>query len=187
MLMLRKLHLHSFKSAPYSSHGNASGVITKRIEQQASAKVRLMRFAPETGWNGDLLERFGCCLVMSDWVKKIGPALLFGLFVVFLNQSASSQEGDCALFTGDAQLCLFDDGRAKECLRLDPNRFENIDQSRCLVRSFSSIERCRGVTIAQNVFVLLRPLAIRFEAVLFRNPSKEFYSEQRIRGSCRTR
>jgi len=124
---------------------------------------------------------------MSGWVMKAGAALLFGVFVVVLNQSASAQEGACALSVQDGQLCLSSDKRPKECLRLDPNRFENIEQSRCLVRLYNDIERCRGVTIAQNVFVDLRRFSLFFELLIFRNRSKEFYDEERIRRSCRAR
>jgi hypothetical protein len=118
---------------------------------------------------------------------KLAVTLLSATCLILADQPAFSEDADCSLSVENAQLCFARDKYSRECLWLHTKMHENVEQFRCLVRSFSSIEGCKGVTIAQNAFVLLRPLAIRYEGILFPKISKEFYNEERIQSSCRTR
>ena len=110
-----------------------------------------------------------------------------GVIVGCVALVAQAAQGDdrianCSLWVEENRLCLARISESKECRPLDQNKVDLSD--RCLVQSFDSIAHCYGVTIAQNMFVLLTPLAIHYQLFDFRNPSKTLYSEDRIQASC---
>jgi hypothetical protein len=121
-------------------------------------------------------------------VKHSGKALITVAALAFLlGGPASSEQGACFLSIENGRLCMTV-GRDTKCLQIrQRDRYEDLDRFQCLIRLRKGVERCLGVTIAQNTFVRFDPFSLKYEAIFFRHPSKQFYTEDQINDSCRVR
>lgn len=115
-------------------------------------------------------------------MRRLLPTILL---VVATADVKAAGESHCALFVDNSWLCV-SLPHSKSCIALSPGRHPATGL-RCLVESDKMIEKCDGVTISQNAFVRLRPFSLRYGGIFYSDPSNEFYDEEHIVASCRTR